>query len=64
MFIILMSETESTTNQTFSRPAKLSDFLDGVDIISSKNNYNNNYSHSNSIQKNQQHFGHRKRIKP
>lgn len=62
MFIILMSEKESTTNQTFSRPAKLSDFLDGVDITSNK--YNDNYSHNNSIQKNQQHFGHRKRIKP
>lgn len=57
-----MSEKESTTNQTFSRPAKLSDFLDGADITSNK--YNDNYSHNNSIQKNQQHFGHRKRIKP
>lgn len=59
-----MSENESTTNQTFSRPAKLSDFLDNADITSNKNKYNNNYSHNNSIQKNQQHFGHRKRIKP
>lgn len=59
-----MSEKESTTNQTFSRPATLSDFLDEADIISNKNKYNNDYSYNNSIQKNQQHFGHRKRIKP
>jgi hypothetical protein len=59
-----MSEKESTTDKTFSRPATLSDFLDEADIISNKNKYNNDYSHNNSIQKNQQHFGHRKRIKP
>jgi hypothetical protein len=59
-----MSEKETTPNQQFSRPATLSDFLDGYDDISIKNKYNKNYSHNESIQKNQQEFGQRKRIKP
>jgi hypothetical protein len=58
-----MSEKE-TTNQTFSRPARLSDFFDGEHDTSSKNKYNKNYTHNQSIQKNQKEFGHRKRIKP
>lgn len=59
-----MSEEESTKNQTFSRPARLSDFFDGEHDVSTKNQYNKNYSHDYSIQKNQQEFGQRKRIKP
>jgi hypothetical protein len=55
-----MSEEESNINQAFSRPVRLSDFFD----TSSKNKYNKNYSHIVSIQKNQQEFGQRKRIKP
>ena len=59
-----MSEKELETNQIFSRPARLSDFFDGDYDTSSKNKYNN-YSHKNdSIEKNQQEFGQRKRIKP
>jgi hypothetical protein len=61
--MIIMSEKEST-NQTFYRPAILSDFFDGDDDTSTKNKYNKNYSHNDSIQKNQQDFGQRKRIKP
>jgi hypothetical protein len=58
-----MSEKELETNQIFSRPARLSDFFDGdYDTSSNKNKY---YSHKNeSIEKNQQEFGQRKRIKP
>ena len=60
-----MSEKELETNQIFSRPARLSDFFDGDYDTSNKNKYNNNYSHKNdSIAKNQQEFGQRKRIKP
>ena len=57
-----MSEKELETNQIFSRPARLSDFFDGDYDTSNKNKY---YSHKNeSIEKNQQEFGQRKRIKP
>jgi hypothetical protein len=59
-----MSEKETTTNQTFSRTARLSDFFDEDHDTSSKNKYNKNYSYNDSIQKNQQEFGQRKRIKP
>ena len=59
-----MSEKESEKNQTFSRPAKLSDFFDGYHDTSNKNKYNKNISHNDTIQKNQQEFGQRKRIKP
>jgi hypothetical protein len=59
-----MTEPELTSTQTFSRPAKLSDFVDGPNDIPSKNKYNKNYSQNDSIDKNQQEFGQRKRIKP
>ena len=59
-----MSEEESNINQTFSRPVKLSDLFDGSHDTSSKKKYNKNYLHNVSIQKNQQEFGQRKRIKP
>ncbi len=57
----------------FSRKATLSDFFDDVDDTNNsnnnnnnQNNKNNNYSHNdtNTIAKNQQEFGNRKRIKP
>ena len=59
-----MSETPIT--QTFSRRACLDDFLDEDDknAQTSKNKYNKNYSNNDNIAKNQQEFGHRKRIKP
>ena len=59
-----MSEQNSNTNHTFSRPARLSDFFDGHFDTSHKNKYNTHFSHINSIQKNQQEFGQKKRIKP
>ena len=56
-------------NHTFSRKARLEDFFNDDEEIplplnseSSKNNYKNN--NKESIDKNQQEFGHRKRIKP
>lgn len=54
----------------FSRKATLSDFFDDSEDINNNNNTNknnnNNYSHNdtNTIAKNQQEFGNRKRIKP
>lgn len=52
--------------KTFSRPARLEDFLDEGDVIISKSDYNKNHSRNdkNYIEKNQQEFGHKKRIKP
>ena len=56
-------------NHTFSRKARLEDFFNDDEEIplplnseSNKNNYKNN--NKESIDKNQQEFGHRKRIKP
>lgn len=55
----------------FSRKARLEDFFDSSETINQKNQnnqnnkYNKNHSHDdNDIQKNQQEFGHKKRIKP
>jgi len=49
-----------------SRRACLEDFLDDGDKNNqnTKNNYNKNHSRDDNISKNQQEFGHRKRIKP
>ena len=51
---------------TFSRRARLEDFLDDCDENNEtgKKQYNKNHSHSDTIAKNQQEFGHKKRIKP
>lgn len=49
--------------QSFSRRARLEDFLDGNDTCSNYKN-NNNHSQNDNIAKNQQEFGHKKRIKP
>jgi hypothetical protein len=44
------------------RKANIEDFMDCIqDDILKQHNYNKN---EDSIQKNQQHYGHRKRIKP
>ena len=45
-----------------SRKACLSDFLDNME--ESKDRTNNNNNNSESIQKNQTEYGHKKRIKP
>jgi hypothetical protein len=51
---------------TFSRKATLEDFLDdGETIINQNNKHNQNHSYNgNDIRKNQEEFGHKKRIKP
>ena len=60
---------EACSSQSFSRKARLEDFFDEDDDTcgsQNTNNYNKNYSQNDNvvIAKNQQHFGHRKRIKP
>lgn len=56
---------QESNNTTFSRKARLEDFLDDDEIISQSNKHNKNQSHhDNNIEKNQQEFGHKKRIKP
>jgi hypothetical protein len=52
---------------TFSRNATIEDFLDDGETINQNNKHNKNYSHNNNnndVKKNQQEFGHKKRIKP
>jgi len=50
---------------TFSRKARLEDFLNEGETINQNNKHNKNHSHNdNNIEKNQQEFGHKKRIKP
>jgi hypothetical protein len=52
---------------TFFRKATLEDFLDGSETINQNNKHNKhnkNHSNDNDIKKNQQEFGHKKRIKP
>jgi len=50
------------------RKARMEDFLDDADSVNTTNNKNKNKNYSNSdtnnIEKNQQEFGHKKRIKP
>jgi hypothetical protein len=52
--------------KSYSRPARLEDFFDETDEKPNKNKYYKNHSHNDNdtISKNQQEFGHRKRIKP
>lgn len=61
-----MSEEPEPAPKPFSRPARLEDFFDEGDDKPVKQKYNEKYSHndSNTISKNQQEFGHKKRIKP
>lgn len=49
----------------FSRKATMEDFFDDGETIKQHKKHNKNQSHNdNDIQKNQQEFGHKKRIKP
>lgn len=53
--------------QTFSRRACLDDFFgegDDKPCQDNRDKYDKNYSNNDNISKNQQEFGHRKRIKP
>lgn len=56
-----MSENPNPKKQ-FSRPLRMDDLLDEKKPIQN-NNYNRHNTHNN-IDKNQQEFGNRKRIKP
>lgn len=59
------SDTNINTN-SFSRPARMEDFFDDVDTTNNKNKDKYKYNNNNRerIDKNQQEFGHKKRIKP
>ena len=48
---------------SFTRRARIEDFLEGNDT-STNYKHNNSYSQNDNIAKNQQEFGHKKRIKP
>lgn len=50
------------TSQSSSRTARLEDFFGGEDISQSK--FDKTQNDKNTVAKNQQHFGNRKRIKP
>jgi hypothetical protein len=62
-----MCEEDITSNPS-PRKVCLDDFFDDDNkpSLNSKNGYNKNYIHTNKdiIAKNQQEFGHKKRIKP
>ena len=47
-----------------SRRARLEDFLDDNDRSTNSKNNNNSHSQNDNISKNQQEYGHKKRIKP
>jgi hypothetical protein len=53
-----------TSIPTISRRARLEDFFGDDACTQNKNYYNENQCHNDSISKNQQEFGHKKRIKP
>lgn len=59
-----MSETNTLPNLKFSRKARLEDFMDNVADKPAQNKYNNSQNNTDTIAKNQQEFGHKKRIKP
>jgi hypothetical protein len=56
---------QENNNSTFFRKARLEDFLDDDEKTNLPNKHNRNQSHNdNNIEKNQQEFGHKQRIKP
>ena len=59
-----MQEESQDPKSTYSRKACLADFLDGEEVPTK--NYKNQHTHnqSDTISKNQEEHGHRKRIKP
>lgn len=72
MLLYNSNMTELHATSSYSRKVTLDDFLcdddDENDCKNHQSNYNNNnnrsYSDNDYIQKNQQHYGPRKRIKP
>jgi hypothetical protein len=61
-----LEQHKTNNNQSFYRRARLEDFFGEDEDKNTSNKYDKNYSHSHNdnIAKNQQEFGHRKRIKP
>ena len=63
-FTNFINSTNSTNDYTLPRKARLEDFFDDSDFCNNKH-YNKNHSNNYSdINKNQENFGHRRRIKP
>ena len=58
-----MNETTSNTNiiSSFTHPLRMEDFCDNPD---DKNKYDKNKYNNDTISKNQEEYGHKKRIKP
>jgi hypothetical protein len=54
---------DTNNTQTFSRPLRIEDFLE-VTNDTTKNKHNKYNKNNERIEKNQQEFGHKKRIKP
>ena len=57
-------QEEPKSQPSFSRTARLEDFFNDDEIAQNKNSHNSNNSHNYKIEKNQQEYGNRKRIKP
>lgn len=60
---MLPPPSDESIPKTVSRRARLEDFF-GDDALLQNKNYNQNNSQNDFIAKNQQEFGHKKRIKP
>jgi hypothetical protein len=60
--LLIIIKMSKLPKQNTGRKLTIEDFLD--DVNTNKNNKNHSYSNSNDIPKNQQVFGHNKRIKP
>jgi hypothetical protein len=61
---MLPPPSDESIPKTVSRRARLEDFFGDDACTQLKNNYNQNNSQNDFIAKNQQEFGHKKRIKP
>jgi hypothetical protein len=59
-----MTEEPVAIPKPVYRRARLEDFFDENEDKPITHKYNENHSHNDSISKNQQEFGHKKRIKP
>ena len=66
---MLKSMLETCTTPAFTKKARLEDFFDEDDkcdliIQNNHDKYNSRHNDNDNIAKNQQEYGHRKRIKP
>jgi hypothetical protein len=60
----MQEEPREEPKSTYSRKACLADFLDGETVSHKNQNNQHTYSQSDTVSKNQEEHGHRKRIKP